>query len=82
MMVVSMKDVPGTTLLLPALHFMNYKNMDQPKAENNPLIKKTGEANDVERKITPSLKKGGGAKREEKKRKQKNDIIHYETKTK
>ena len=51
---------------------LNYKNMNQPIAETNPLTKKTGETFDVERKITPSLKKGGGEKgRKEKKKKKK-----------
>jgi len=43
--------------------------MNQPKAENNPLTKKTGETFDIERKITPSLKKGDSKRRKGKKRK-------------
>ena len=59
---------------------MNYKNMNTPKAENNPSIKKTGKTNDAKRKITPSHKKGGGEKG--RKQNKKTIIIQYETKTK
>jgi len=49
---------------------MNYKNMNKPKAEDNPLIKKPGKTNDAKRNIIPSHKKGGGGKgRKEKKAK-------------
>jgi len=71
----------GCTLLSPSLHFVNDKNMNKLKAEDNPWIKKTGEKNDAERNTTPSHKKGP-AKGEGNKRKQKIITIQYETKTK
>ena len=48
---------------------MNYKNMNTPKADDNPLIRKEGQTNATERNITHHTKKGG-AKRGEKKNQQ------------
>jgi len=47
------------TLLWTSLHFMNYKNMNKPKAEDNPWIMKPQKTNDADQKRTPSHKKMG-----------------------
>jgi len=65
MKVVSIKGVP---CCYPD-DTMNYKNVNTPKADDNPLIRKEGQTNNTERNITHHTKKGG-AKRGEKKNQQ------------